>query len=152
MTSYNLDKCNFIFVDDKNATLITESSQCVQLEIIRPEPYGNDVFKTYIYDTKSSLDIVIKASISYSEVTYKMDELNENSQYLIDRLKNSINGNLKTSEEWAKLFTLTIVDPDGWDRKNFNYSWFEELITREEFERRAYKSTTEFRNWIDKEA
>lgn len=48
----------------------------------------------------------------------------------------------KTSEQWqqekSKIFVL---DPDGWDRKNFQYSWFEELITESEYDRRVCSST-----------
>lgn len=52
---------------------------------------------------------------------------------------------LKTSEEWQKLCTITVYDPDGWDRQgNFQYSWYEEMITREEFERRLGSSTCMF--------
>jgi hypothetical protein len=48
----------------------------------------------------------------------------------------------RTSEEWQKLFPETIVhDPDGWDRKNFQYSWYEELITFREYNRRLLQST-----------
>ena len=49
---------------------------------------------------------------------------------------------LKTSEEWKKeLYPNTIIlDPDGWDRKNFYQSW-DEPITKEEFERRLREST-----------
>ena len=48
----------------------------------------------------------------------------------------------KTSEEWQKLFPETVVhDPDGWDRKNFQYSWYEELITFSEYNRRLLQST-----------
>jgi len=48
---------------------------------------------------------------------------------------------LKTSEEWAKNYPYTIYDPDGWDRKNYEFSWFKELITFEEFKNRALRST-----------
>jgi hypothetical protein len=47
----------------------------------------------------------------------------------------------KTSEEWNKLYNITILDPDGWDRKNFYYSWYEEKITKDEFKRRVLEST-----------
>lgn len=48
----------------------------------------------------------------------------------------------KTSEDWQKkLNTIIVLDPDGWDRKNFQYSWFEEKISREEYIRRVEKST-----------
>lgn len=49
---------------------------------------------------------------------------------------------LKTSQEWQEIFyTIKVVDPDGWDRKNFQYSWHEEKITREEYSNRIEKST-----------
>jgi alpha-amylase/alpha-mannosidase (GH57 family) len=49
---------------------------------------------------------------------------------------------LKTSEEWQSKYPhVKILDPDGWDRKNYQYSWYEELITREEFEKRMMMST-----------
>ena len=53
----------------------------------------------------------------------------------------------KTSAEWEELvpkkYNLTILDPDGWDRKNFQYSFYEELITKEEFKRRVSSSTVQ---------
>ena len=48
---------------------------------------------------------------------------------------------LKTSAEWEDLCIVKILDPDGWDRKNFEQSWFKEKITRKEFERRLTIST-----------
>ena len=48
----------------------------------------------------------------------------------------------KTSEEWTKgREGLTVYEPDGCDRKNYQYSWFEELITEEEFNYRLSRST-----------
>lgn len=47
----------------------------------------------------------------------------------------------KTSAEWDKNYPYRIVDPDGWDRSNYQYSWFEELITWAEFTERAMRST-----------
>ncbi len=54
-----------------------------------------------------------------------------------------INLTLKTSEEWQKLCKAEVLDPDGWDRdpQNYQFSWYEELITRGEFERRLGSST-----------
>ena len=50
----------------------------------------------------------------------------------------------KTSEEWQKECSVIILDPDGWDRVNFDYSWNEELITKSEFEKRMVSSTCKF--------
>ena len=47
----------------------------------------------------------------------------------------------KVSSEWIKEYNCKIYDPDGWDRKNFEYSFNEEKITRKEFERRLLFST-----------
>ena len=50
---------------------------------------------------------------------------------------------LKTADEWLAdpaYHGLTVLDPDGWDRKNFTASWNEQ-ITRAEFERRLLNST-----------
>ena len=49
---------------------------------------------------------------------------------------------LKTSREWyCETENLVIYDADGWDRSNFAYSFDEELITKDEFNRRLMKST-----------
>lgn len=51
---------------------------------------------------------------------------------------------MKTSEEWLKgkyLHEVQVLDPDGWDRKNFGFSWFEEKITEIEFNNRLGDST-----------
>jgi hypothetical protein len=51
----------------------------------------------------------------------------------------------KTSKEWyEELYptrTLIIMDPDGWDRSNWEYSWGEELIDQNEFAMRVMRST-----------
>lgn len=60
---------------------------------------------------------------------------------------------MKTSKEWQDIYKdkFIILDPDGWDRKNFEYSWHYELITEEEFNKRAILSTCRFmRLYIDK--
>ena len=51
---------------------------------------------------------------------------------------------LKTSDEWSKSTNHTILDPDGWDRTNCQYSFYEELITESEFYSRLYRSTLKF--------
>jgi hypothetical protein len=48
---------------------------------------------------------------------------------------------LRTSEDWAAMLGAVVVDPDGWDRRNFVYSWHEEKITRAEFDKRYLAST-----------
>lgn len=48
---------------------------------------------------------------------------------------------LKTSAEWYLDYPIRITDPGGWDKDNFHHSWYEELITFAEFDRRATAST-----------
>jgi hypothetical protein len=51
----------------------------------------------------------------------------------------------KTSQQWydelRKTSNITIMDPDGWDRTNYQYSFTEELITKEKFNERLSRST-----------
>lgn len=54
---------------------------------------------------------------------------------------------LKTSNEWLQepqFKNIKVLDPDGWDRTNFEVSWSEK-ITLEEFEQRLWVSTCSFR-------
>lgn len=61
--------------------------------------------------------------------------------YYLEGLISDIGG-LKTSEEWMKNYSdIVILDPDGWDRRNFQFSWYEEKITLVEFEKRLVIST-----------
>jgi hypothetical protein len=58
---------------------------------------------------------------------------------------------LKTSADWNSIWESEfpgsfVMDPDGWDRSNWQYSWHEELITYEEFLNRVCRSTTMFSN------
>jgi hypothetical protein len=49
---------------------------------------------------------------------------------------------LRTSNEWKdKHSEFFIMDPDGWDRKNFQFSFFEEKITEDDFMDRVLRST-----------
>lgn len=51
----------------------------------------------------------------------------------------------KTSKDWQDLLMkdleLQILDPDGWDRSNYDYSFNEEKISANEFRKRICRST-----------
>ena len=53
---------------------------------------------------------------------------------------------LRTSRQWSQRLLdntgIIILDPDGWDRKNYEQSFNVELITFDEFMRRVERSTT----------
>ena len=50
-----------------------------------------------------------------------------------------------TSRKWMRFIStsskLEIIDPDGWDRNNFKFSFDKELITKDEFMKRLCFST-----------
>lgn len=53
----------------------------------------------------------------------------------------------KTSRKWCKKLGIGlswIYDPDGWDRTNWEYSFYREKITKEEFISRMLASTVRF--------
>lgn len=50
---------------------------------------------------------------------------------------------LRSSALWQMITGVIIMDPDGWDRQNFDESWAEE-ITLDEFKRRVWMSTVNF--------
>ena len=52
---------------------------------------------------------------------------------------------LKTSQEWQDIIKdfIVVLDPDGWDRKNFDKSW-QEKISYDEFMSRLSISTCKF--------
>lgn len=50
---------------------------------------------------------------------------------------------LASADEWLRhpdFEGIVVMDPDGWDRKNYKASWAEK-ITRAEFEERLMEST-----------
>lgn len=51
----------------------------------------------------------------------------------------------KTSDAWHREIhadgDVVIIDPDGWDRRNFEVSYYQEEITLEEFNSRIQQST-----------
>jgi hypothetical protein len=49
---------------------------------------------------------------------------------------------LKTSKDWYALSTgYVIMDPDGWDRTNYEYSFNQELISLADYKKRVGRST-----------
>lgn len=49
-------------------------------------------------------------------------------------------GERHPSEHWLEVTGVRVLDPDGWDRSNFEESWAEP-ITLEEFNQRVALST-----------
>lgn len=56
----------------------------------------------------------------------------------------------KPSQEWQKLIKeVVVLDPDGWDRCNYEYSWEQEEITLKEFFKRVADSTCSYPEGFD---
>lgn len=55
---------------------------------------------------------------------------------------------LRSSEIWAQVTGIIVMDPDGWDRQNFEVSW-SEPITIAEFKHRVWMSTVNFKTVTD---
>ncbi len=54
--------------------------------------------------------------------------------------------NKKTSEQWQlENPDPKILDPDGWNRRDFQFSWYEEEITFEEYSKRLFSSTVQMK-------
>lgn len=53
----------------------------------------------------------------------------------------------KLPEEWSKELGMTVLDPDGWDRKNFEKDWLVPL-TKAEFQGKAARSTARYDKYI----
>ena len=53
---------------------------------------------------------------------------------------------LKTSEQWQEEVKdkIIVLDPDGWNRQDFDHSWKEEKISLKEFKKRCMASTCRF--------
>lgn len=55
--------------------------------------------------------------------------------------------NTKTAKEWFETDDyshITLMDPDGWDRKTFREDFVTEQITKEELDKRLMTSTCMF--------
>jgi len=49
---------------------------------------------------------------------------------------------MNTSEKWQELYpNPKVIDPDGWDRENYQWSWYNQSITYTEYQRRLSLST-----------
>jgi len=49
---------------------------------------------------------------------------------------------MNTSEKWQELYpNPKVIDPDGWDREHYEWSWYKQSITYKEYQRRLSLST-----------
>ena len=58
-----------------------------------------------------------------------------------------VNRNKRTSDRWQEMFpAVKVLDPDGWDRRpeHYQYSWFEQYITLDQYKDKVSASTCHF--------
>jgi 8-oxo-dGTP pyrophosphatase MutT (NUDIX family) len=81
----------------------------------------------------------------YISISEAEDVLHHTQVACLPVIKEIISSVVKTSEEWYEMipnrFEVIIKDPDGWDRRNWDYSFKEELVTKDEFKMRLAYST-----------
>lgn len=84
-----------------------------------------------------------RQSLFISDEIGHFDFYNWKREYLNFPLPETV----KTSREWYRLDDsgVIIMDPDGWDRTKYDYSFNEELITEEEYKKRKLMSTCLFK-------
>jgi hypothetical protein len=60
-----------------------------------------------------------------------------------ENLKNLSDGDARTGHDWQQLLypKLVILDYDGFDRRDLQYSFYQERISRQEFENRLSECT-----------
>jgi len=127
------------------------------VSITEPETLGEEVVEGPMSVLKSLVETVTNLKNPYKKETdyvlwaaaeNTLDEVigSEAFQKAMAIFKD--NPELKTSEQWyaEDESGITIMDPDGWDRTNYDYSFKEELVTKEEYERRKMMSTCHFKN------
>jgi len=71
---------------------------------------------------------------------YKVEDQSDEFEFLIAPEKDT---DLRTPDEWLKdpqFHGLEIIDPDGWDRKNFAVDWAKPLTLTEMWERTNFST------------
>lgn len=134
-----IKKYEFIEVTQDNGSIILTRrndgfNMCELLGLM--ELTQLEIQKAFSEQKQMKLDIVKREIVE--------EGLTEEERQKIEKNNLASNEDLRTSEEWQKICRIKILDPDGWDRKNYSYSWNEEKITREEFEKRMANSTCQF--------
>ena len=78
--------------------------------------------------------------IGIPKVVDQATKILDNKDKIINKKEKNMS-QLRTSEEWNQKADYVVLDPDGWDRSDWHYSWFTEKITLDEFNRRICNST-----------
>lgn len=100
---------------------------CVKPRLLFWTPKG-------LSDWLSSRDVILVSVMVFGPTKFEPEP-----RFVLDII--DCEAQTQSSEEWAKSIDVIVVDPDGWDRSDWQFSWFEQRITLNEFHRRVNKST-----------
>lgn len=121
-------------------------------KIIHPNIWVNSLFSNYqlndySIDQTSSLELT-KSDKDIRYPNWAITDLRFKNE--LEAIKNKAGfvvrvDRYKTSIEWQEeYFEIQVLDPNGWNRKNLQYSWHEEKITLQEYKNRLLESTCKF--------
>lgn len=116
------------------STVITHLTGCLQ--------YRAGLNKSGILDDDWAFWNEISKAISTS---FGYEAFMDPTSDLAQSLLNQMEPVKRTPHEWEGILGITVLAPDGWDRKNFTADWAIPL-TQAEFQAKADVSTTTRRN------
>ena len=118
--------------------LSNKSSELIELEKLKEDVKQ---FSENIYAEELSILIDLNHLIEQNKINLPY-KISNKIQQLILKL-NPVE--LKTSLDWCAMipaqYQISIIDPDGWDRANWYFSYYDEKITFQEFMNRLMQST-----------
>ena len=112
------------------------------------ESYGHEVISTDIEKGTDYLNAKIECDAIITNPPFNLS-----ADFISGRAKPKLNMEdiKKTSEQWSKEIKMEVkvLDPDGWDRANWEYSYYQEQITETEYRRRVAMSTVKFTGKVE---
>lgn len=90
--------------------------------------------------------IHINSLTAMAERTPNDQELGIKVRAYLSNISVQKNASLKTSHEWLQEYNYSIIDFAGWDSANFPKSYFDEKVTKQEFEKRLFASSHKIKN------
>lgn len=99
--------------------------------------YVQDMQRVYNYFANARVQEVHQLDLGAAN---NLDYQSANKTRVLNKIETR-----RPSSMWYEMVSVPkgveILDPDGWDRKHFNYSWYKECITEREYNQRLSVST-----------
>lgn len=100
------------------------------------------------FDNSTLWDVIAVLEDSSDGVYPITEEAKKGLRQKANELKR-LTTDTRLPSEWERYTGITIIDPDGWDRKNFDVSW-NTPITYSEWEDRSNRSTISLRKFLER--